>query len=428
MSVVAVIGAQWGDEGKGRIVDLLASQADVVARYQGGNNAGHTVVNHLGTFKLHLVPAGIFDARVTCVIGNGVVIDPLVLLGELDQLHARDVAASNLLISDRAHVVMPYHIQFDALEEAARGAGKIGTTGRGVGPAYVDKASRVGIRMCDLIDPRALRARLTPILAAKNRVLTAIYGAQPLDLETVLRQYLTYGEALQPYVADTGEFVRQAIATGRHLLLEGGQGTLLDLDHGTYPFVTSSSPTAGGACAGLGIPPTSIDRAVGIYKAYTTRVGAGPFPSELDDEVGERIRDRGQEYGTTTGRARRCGWFDAVAARYSARINGFDGVAITKLDVLDSEETIRVCVGYTLAGQRVDTIPADLDAFGQCQPIYETLPGWQTSTADVRSAADLPPRARDYVQYLGAAIGCPVDLVSVGFRREQVIVYREAFN
>jgi adenylosuccinate synthase len=323
---------------------------------------------------------------------------------------------------------MPYHVQLDSLEEKARGASKLGTTGRGVGPAYVDKASRAGIRVCDLLDPAALRERLAASLDAKNRVLTAVYGAPPLDFRATLSQALDYGDGLRPYVTDTGVFIRKAIAEGRNVLLEGGQGTLLDIDHGTYPFVTSSSPTAGGACAGVGIAPTSVTRAIGVYKAYTTRVGSGPFPSELSDTIGQRIRELGQEYGTTTGRARRCGWFDAVVARYAAQLNGFDGVAITKLDVLDGEETIRICVGYVLDGKRIDSVPANLWTFARCQPIYESRPGWMTSTVDIRSFEDLPRQAQDYVRCLGDVIGCPVDLVSVGFRREQVIVVREVFD
>jgi len=428
MSVVAVVGAQWGDEGKGRIIDLLAAKARLVVRYQGGSNAGHTVINPFGTFRLHLVPAGIFNPDVACIVGNGVVVDPKVLLAEIEELAAHGVGVDNLFVSDRAHVVMPYHAILDRLEEETRGDQRIGTTGRGIGPAYVDKVSRIGIRMVDLLDPAALRAKLQTVVALKNQLLTRIYGAPPVDGDAIFEEYRAYGARLARHVADTGAMVQRAVARGENVLLEGGQGTLLDLDHGTYPYVTASSPTAGGSCAGAGIGPTRLDRALGVFKAYVTRVGAGPFPTELTGTAGEALRERGGEYGATTGRPRRCGWFDAVLARYSAQLNGFDAVAITKLDVLDEEPVIRICTGYRLDGRVVDSVPASLAAFSRCEPIYEEMPGWRRPTGHVRVIADLPVEAQRYVARLGELIGCPVELVSVGCSREQIIVLGEVFG
>jgi adenylosuccinate synthase len=427
MSVVAVVGAQWGDEGKGRIIDLLAQRAHVVVRYQGGSNAGHTVVNSQGTFKLHLVPAGIFNPAVACVVGPGVVIDPIAILAEIEELEHRGISVENLHIGDRAHVVMPYHFLLDRLEEEARGNGKIGTTGRGIGPAYVDKAQRIGIRMVDLVHADDLREKLQIVLPMKNEVLTKIYGTAPLDEAAVFEEYRAYGARLARYVSDVGPALERAIVGGKNVLLEGGQGTLLDLDHGTYPFVTASSPTAGGACSGAGLGPSKIDRALGVFKAYTTRVGAGPFPTELLDAMGEHIRERGAEYGTTTGRPRRCGWFDAAIARYSTRINGFSAAAITKLDVLDELETIRICVGYQLDGKRCDSVPARLADFGRCEPVWEELPGWRQPTTAARALEDLPANARAYLDRVAELLGLPIDLVSVGASREQVIIRREAF-
>ena len=428
MSVVAVVGAQWGDEGKGRVIDLLAAKARLVARYQGGSNAGHTVINDLGTFKLHLVPAGIFNPEVVCVVGAGVVVDPRALLAEIAELTARGVSVDKLFVSDRAHVVLSYHMLLDRLEEESRGADQIGTTGRGIGPAYVDKVARIGIRMCDLLDPSAFRAKLRANLAQKNPIVTKVYGAEPLDEASIFDEYLAYGERLARHIVDTGLVVQDAVERGDNVLLEGGQGTLLDLDHGTYPFVTSSSPLAGGGCAGAGLGPTRVDRSVGVFKAYVTRVGAGPFPTELTDEHGERLRERGGEFGTTTGRARRCGWFDAVLARYSARLNGFDAAVLTKLDVLDAEPVLRICTGYRLDGEIVRSVPASLTALGRCEPVYEELPGWRESTAGARTLAELPLAARRYVERLEALIGCPIEVISVGPSREQRIVLAEPFR
>lgn len=428
MPVLVIVGAQWGDEGKGGIVDHLAAQSAVVARYQGGTNAGHTVVNDLGTFRLHLVPSGIFDSRATCIIGTGVVVDPRELLDEIDQLTAQGVSVENLFVSDRAHVVLPYHPLLDALEEEARGAANLGTTRRGIGPAYADKVSRIGLRVCDLIEPDDLSDRVLELVRRKNRVLSTIYGAASLDAQAIFDEYRAYGERLKPHVADTSLLLQSAIRRGENVLLEGAQATLLDLDHGTYPYVTSSSPSAGGACIGLGIGPTQIDRVLGVFKAYITRVGAGPFPTELEDETGARLREIGHEYGTTTGRPRRCGWFDAVVARYSVRVNGMQAAAITKLDVLDSFPVIRVCTGYRLDGEIVDTLPANLARYARCEPIWEELPGWEVPTTGARELRDLPKNARCYLDRLAELIECPIEIVSVGQHRRQTIVTAPSFT
>ncbi|MBI2939270.1 MAG: adenylosuccinate synthase [Chloroflexi bacterium] len=421
MSVVAVVGAQWGDEGKGRIVDLLAAEADLVARSQGGSNAGHTVVNASGTFRLHLVPSGIFHPHVTNVIGNGVMVEPQQLLAELDELHAHHVSTDSLVVSDRAHVVMPYHKLLDRLEEGARGAKQVGTTGRGIGPAVQDKVARFGIRVVDLLDPAVFREKLHAVLSLKNRVLTGVYGVEPLREEDIAEECLAAGARLAPRVGDTVALMQRAVADGKRVLLEGAQATLLDVDFGTYPFVTSSSPTVAGACVGLGLPPQSVTGAIGVYKAYLTRVGSGPFPTELNGTVGDRLRERGQEYGTTTGRPRRCGWFDATLARYSARLNGFTSIALTKLDVLDALPTVKVCTGYRRGQARWDAVPADASILAECEPVWEELPGWQTPTSDCRAFEDLPLNAQRYVDRIAALVGLPVALVSVGFAREQII-------
>jgi adenylosuccinate synthase len=428
MAVVVVIGAQWGDEGKGKIVDLLAAHAQIVARYQGGNNAGHTIVNDLGEFRLHLIPSGILRPGVTCVIGNGVVVDPAVLLGELQALHERGVDTSSLAVSDRAHVILPYHVALDRLEEQARGQRPIGTTCRGIGPAYVDKVGRSGIRVADLLDEGTLRDKLAFNVAQKNLILERIYGAPPFDLARLLDDCLAWGAALRPYVRDTIPLIHGALAEGQNILLEGAQATLLDSDFGTYPYVTSSSPTAGGACIGSGVPPRAISDIVGVFKAYSTRVGAGPLPTELHDAVGERIRAVGKEYGTTTGRPRRCGWFDAVVGRYATRLNGFTSAALMRLDVLDSLPQLRICVAYECDGEVVDDVPATLGRYERCQPIYEDLPGWETPTSHARRLSDLPTAARRYVERIERALDCPVDIVSVGPAREQTIVQRHPFQ
>jgi adenylosuccinate synthase len=421
MPVVAVIGAQWGDEGKGKVVDMLAQQASMVVRFSGGDNAGHSVVNPHGEFKLHLIPSGIFNAGVVCIIANGVVINPPVLIGEIDRLNQRGVDTGNLFISDRAHLIMPYHLILDGLEEEARGGGAIGTTRKGVGPAFTDKAARLGIRAGDLMDRRALRERLSTVLQYKNLILTKVYKTRPLSLEEVYTQYCQYGERLAPHIRETTIMVDEALGRGGLVILEGAQGALLDPDFGTYPYATSSSPLAAGACLGAGLGPTRLDRALGVYKAYCTRVGSGPMPTELEDETGELIRERAHEYGTTTGRARRCGWFDAVAARFSSRINGLTGAVVTRLDILDILPSLKICVGYELDGKSIDYFPAGVNALARCKPVYEELPGWQVPTTGIRSFDKLPLEARQYITRLEELIACPVSLVCVGPEREEVI-------
>lgn len=425
MSAFVVIGGQWGDEGKGRTVDLLAQETSVVARYSAGDNAGHTIINHLGKFVLHLVPAGIFYPDKQCVIGNGVVINPEVLLNEIEQLESRGVSTKLLSVSDRAQVLMPYHRLLDELEEQARGAGALGTTKRGVGPAFTDKVARSGIRVADLVDPEALRVRLEEILPQKNRVIERLYQAPPLDLEEVFALYRDYGCRLKRYVRDTSALVQEALERGEQVLLEGAQGSLLDLDAGTYPYVTSSVPSslAAGAAIGVGIGPTQIERVIGVYKAYMTRVGNGPMPTELRDETADMLRREGPEpeYGATTGRPRRCGWFDAVASRYSVRVNGVTSAALSRLDVLDNFPAIEVCVAYELDGKRIESFPATAAALERARPVYEEHPGWRRSTADVRHFDDLPKEARSYVERIEELLGCPIEIVSVGPGREQMM-------
>jgi adenylosuccinate synthase len=427
MPVLVVVGAQWGDEGKGGIVDHLAAQSTVVARYQGGTNAGHTVVNDLGTFRLHLVPSGIFDPSVTCIIGNGVVVNPSELIAEMDVLLGLGISVDRLYVSDRAHLVMPFHPILDGLEEDARGEASIGTTRRGIGPAYADKAARVGLRMCDLVDLPGLRDRVYEAVQRNNRIITAFYGSHPLDPSIVYDELWHYAERLRPYVVDTAALLHGAIRRGENILLEGAQATLLDIDHGTYPYVTSSSAIAGGACVGLGIGPTDIHRVLGVFKAYVTRVGAGPFPTELAAEAGDELRERGQEYGTTTGRPRRCGWFDAVVGRHAVRTNGMSAAAVTKLDVLDDYPVVRVCSGYRLDGKLIDYLPASLTVYARCEPVWEELPGWLAPTSKARTLAELPANARRYLDCLGELIECPIELVSVGKHRRETIAVNGSF-
>lgn len=424
MSVIAVIGAQWGDEGKGKIVDLLAEKADAVVRYSGGDNAGHTVINPSGEFKLHIVPSGIFYPRAACIIGNGVVINPKVLLEELESLKSRGVNTSNLHISDRAHLIMPWHIMIDRLEEKRRGQDAIGTTGKGIGPAFADKTARKGMRACDMLDSTSFRTRLAAVLAPKNEVLTKIYNASPLDLDTIFQEYQGYAGRLAPHIKDTTSMISSLLEKGSNIVLEGAQGTMLDTDFGSYPFVTSSSPLAAGASMGSGISPRKIDRVVGIFKAYTTRVGGGPLPTELKDEVGEYIRQRAHEFGATTGRPRRCGWFDAVVGRYSTQLNGFTSGILTRLDVLDEMETVKICVGYRIGNKTVEHFPADVLALEQCTPVYEELPGWKVNTSDARKAGELPRNARKYIRRLEELIGCRFHIISIGPRRDQSIVIK----
>ena len=421
MPVLAVIGAQWGDEGKGKIVDMLAERAKVVVRFSGGDNAGHTVINPQGKFVLHLVPCGIFNPETLCIIGNGVVVNPAVLLGEMDMLIERGVDISQLFISDRANLTMPYHVLLDSLEEEARGENAIGTTLRGIGPVYADKVARRGIRAGDLLDEKTFLERLRLILEYKNLVLTKVYGAAPLSLDDVYSQYCRYAERLTPYIRETTAMIDKAIRRNQPVLLEGAQGAFLDPDFGTYPYVTSSSPLAGGATVGAGIGPTKIDAVLGVFKAYITRVGAGPFPTELRDKIGESIRERGAEYGATTGRPRSCGWFDTVAARFSTRINGFTAAAITRLDILDGFSSLKICTGYKLGNDKLDDFPSRIDVLEKCQPVYEEMPGWQTPVSDVRDFNQLPAEARRYVTRLEELIDCPVNIISVGPSREQTI-------
>ena len=421
MPVIAIIGAQWGDEGKGKIVDLLAEEAQVVMRFSGGDNAGHTVVNRYGEFRLHLVPSGIFSPRAVSILGNGVVINPSVLLGEIDELNQRGVDTSRLFISDRAHLVMPYHVLLDGLEEESRGGKAIGTTRKGIGPAFADKIARLGIRTCDLLDKEVFRERLRFILSDKNTILTKVYGASPLVEDDVYRQYCQYGERLSPHIRETTIMLEEALNRGELVLLEGAQGALLDPDFGTYPYATSSSPLAGGGCLGAGLGPTKINQALAVFKAYCTRVGGGPMPTELKDDISEAIREVAHEYGTTTGRPRRCGWFDGVAAKFSSRINGFTRAAITRLDVLDILPSLKICVGYKLDGKSIDYFPASATILERCQPVYEELPGWQVPISDIRSYDQLPPQARQYLGRLEELISCPISLISVGMRREQTI-------
>ena len=426
MSAFVIIGGQWGDEGKGRMVDLLAQDATVVARYSAGDNAGHTIINHLGKFALHLVPAGIFYPEKICLIGNGVVINPAVLLDEIQQLESRGVSTKHLYVSDRAHVLMPYHTLIDELEEDARGDAALETTRRGVGPAFVDKVARTGIRMADFIEPDALRARLEQVLPQKNMLLERMYSSPPLDLEKLYADSVEYACKLKPFVRDISTVVHDALDRGEQVLLEGAQGTLLDLDAGTYPYVTSSTPPplAAGAAIGVGIGPTQIDRVIGVYKAYMTRVGAGPMPTELANETGDILRRQGPapEFGATTGRPRRCGWFDAVASRHSVRVNGVTSAALTRLDVLDNFPTIELCTAYELDGERVDSFPATISVLERVKPVFEEVTGWQESTAGVRRFDDLPPNAQAYVKRIEELLGCPIEIVSVGPEREQVII------
>ena len=425
MSVRIVIGAPWGDEGKGKIVDLLSDQADYVARYQGGANAGHTLKFDGQTHILHLIPSGIFHQNTTCVIGNGVVIDPLTLLDEIDMVRqAGTEIGDRLLISESAHVILPYHKSLDKVGEMALGGKKIGTTGRGIGPAYVHKIARVGIRMMDLEDADLLRKKMEVNLGEINARLTA-FNAEPMALDEMYEQMLEAGRKLKPYICNTTSRFHKALAAGRDILLEGAQGTLLDIDHGTYPYVTSSSPTSGGACIGTGIPPTAIDRVMGITKAYCTRVGNGPFPTELEDQTGDALRDAGHEFGSTTGRPRRCGWVDLVALRYAIHINGINELAITKLDVLDKFETIRACTAYTLDGEETDEFPLRPEELEKVKPVYKEYKGWQSSIREAGSYDELPAEAREYLEDLSRILDVPVRIVSTGPGRDETIVIGE---
>jgi len=425
MSVTILVGGQGGDGGKGKVTDMLGERVDMVVRSQGGNNAGHTVVSEGREFRFHLIPSGILYPDVVCVIGHGVVVDPRAFLDELEHVHERSVSTHNLVVSDRAHMVMPYHPVLDKLGEEQRGDDRLGTTWRGIGPAYEDKVRRIGFRVGDLQKTKFLEKKLRFVLRLKNETLTRLYGAEPFDEQAILEEYIGYAERLDPYIRDIYPVVHGALADGRRILLEGAQGVMLDLDLGTYPYVTSSAPTAGGACTGSGIPPSRITRTVAVFKAYTTRVGYGPFPTELADSLGEYIRERGAEFGTTTGRARRVGWFDGTVARYAVNTNGIESIVLTKLDVLDELETIRLCTGYVSKGEPWDHPMANISHLKHCEPQYREMPGWKASTRNCRRFEDLPREAQDYVKAVAGVCGAPVDVISVGPDREQTIVRRE---
>lgn len=428
MKIDILLGLQWGDEGKGKIVDLLSKDVDVVARYQGGANAGHSIVLNGQKFILHLIPSGILHPQTTCVIGNGVVIDPIVLLDEIKFLESKGIKVSGrLLISDRAHLIMPYHQLLDQAQEDLSTADKIGTTGRGIGPAYVDKMNRAGIRIIDLLDRETLIYKIQLNINQKNQILEKIYQRNCLDVEAITQQYLSFDKKMDEYIRDISIFMNQAIKDGKKILIEGAQGTLLDIDFGTYPYVTSSNPISGGACTGLGIGPTRIDHVIGIIKAYTTRVGQGPFPTEFPEQFSEKMRTLGEEYGATTGRPRRCGWFDAVIAKYAVRVNGLDCLALTKLDVLDTLPRIKICIAYRKDNKRITNFPPDLRTLMQCHPEYITLPGWGVSTKEIRRYDSLPENAKKYVETIEYIVGIPVSIISVGPERDQTII-REQFK
>ncbi|MEA4832936.1 MAG: adenylosuccinate synthase [Oscillospiraceae bacterium] len=417
--VRVIAGAQWGDEGKGKIIDILASQADVVVRSQGGNNAGHTVVHGGNIYKLHLIPSGILYPDTLCLIGSGTVIDPKVILSEIDTLEASGINVSNLRIDKRAHVIMPYHIALDSLLESFRGKGDIGTTKRGIGPCYTDKTERCGIRICDILDANIFRAKLVDALKLKNEMLTKVFGSEPFDAEKIIEEYTIYARRLEKYVDDVSVLTYNAIKANKNVLFEGAQGTLLDLDMGTYPYVTSSHPLTGGACIGTGIGPTLIDSCLGIAKSYTTRVGKGPFPTELFDETGERIRQVGAEFGTTTGRPRRCGWMDTVILRHAVRVNGLTEIALNKLDTLTGIEQIKVCVSYERNGKNISDFPATIEELAECCPQYITLPGWNEEISGFASFDDLPENAKNYVLEIEKLAGCKISMVGVGPDRKQ---------
>ncbi|MBR0459583.1 MAG: adenylosuccinate synthase [Victivallales bacterium] len=427
MPTIVVIGTQWGDEGKGKIVDYLAEQADAVCRYQGGNNAGHTVIAAGKVHKLHLLPSGILYPGCICVIGNDVVVDPAVLLQEMAEMKAQGGEVSGLRISSRAHVIMPYHRLLDKLIEQSKGDKKVGTTGRGIGPCYEDKIRRVGIRFASLMDPESFAEDLRLNLRMKNEVLTKVYGESPLDFDQIYNEYLGYAEQLRPYVTETSRLVNQMVRDGKKVLFEGAQATMLDIDFGTYPYVTSSHPIAAGACIGTGIGPHSIGKVVGVAKAYSTRVGEGPFPTELRDATGDAIREAGHEYGVTTGRPRRCGWLDAVVLRYAVEVSGVDCFALTRVDILDQMPTLKICTAYRIDGKVVTDYPANLRDLAKAEPIYEEMPGWQCKTFGLTHYEDLPENCRRYVERIEAITGCRAGIVSVGPDRHQTIVRESMF-
>lgn len=429
MTAIVVVGTQWGDEGKGKITDFLSKDAQVIARYQGGDNAGHTIQFDNQKFGLHLVPSGIFSSDKISIIGNGVVVNPKSLISELAEIEEKGVQTDNLRISSRAHIILPYHIAFDKLQEQSKGDQKIGTTNKGIGPCYSDKMARIGIRMCDLLDKEIFREKLAHTLEFKNAILTKVYDEQPLDFEAIFEEYYAYGQQLKPYVTDTSVILNQAIDRGERVLFEGAQGNLLDIDHGTYPFVTSSNPVAGGVTTGTGVGPTKIDAVIGVCKAYTSRVGEGPYPTELFDEIGDQIREVGREYGTTTGRPRRVGWFDSVVMAHSCRVSGITKLSLNSIDVLSGLETVKICTGYrTPAGDIITHYPASLEELSKMEPVYEELPGWDEDITGIREYDNLPDNAQRYVERISKLVGAPIATVSVGPDREQTIILQDIWN
>lgn len=428
MSSVVVVGTQWGDEGKGKITDFLSENAEVIARYQGGNNAGHTIKFDGVTYKLHLIPSGIFYKEKTCVIGNGMVVDPKALVTELAYLHERNVSTDNLRISNRAHVILPYHLKLDEVEEDRKGANKIGTTKKGIGPAYMDKAARVGIRIADLLDREVFEEKLARNLEEKNRLLEKMYDTEGFKIEDILDEYYEYGQQVKKYVVDTSVVLNDALDEGRRVLFEGAQGVMLDIDQGTYPFVTSSNPVAGGVTIGSGVGPTKIQHVVGVSKAYTTRVGDGPFPTELHDEIGDQIREVGREYGTTTGRPRRVGWFDSVVVRHARRVSGITDLSLNSIDVLTGIEKLKICVAYKLNGEITEEFPASLKELAKCEPVYEEMPGWTEDITGVKNLSELPANARHYLERISQLTGIPLSIFSVGPDRSQTNVVRSVYR
>jgi adenylosuccinate synthase len=427
MSSVVVVGTQWGDEGKGKITDYLSEKAEVVARYQGGNNAGHTIVFEGKKYKLHLIPSGIFYNDKICVIGNGMVVDPKAVLEELEYLHGHGVSTENLRISNRAHVILPYHLRQDVLEEESKGVNKIGTTKKGIGPAYMDKAARIGIRIADLLDREVFEEKLERNLAEKNRLFERIYETEGFTKEEILDEYYEYGQQIKKYVVDTSVVLNDALDDGRRVLFEGAQGVMLDIDQGTYPFVTSSNPIAGGVTIGSGVGPSKINHVVGVSKAYTTRVGDGPFPTELHDEIGNQIREVGREYGTTTGRPRRVGWFDSVVVRHARRVSGITDLSLNSIDVLTGIETLKICVAYKYKGELIEVFPASLKVLAECEPVYEEMPGWTEDITGVKDLGGLPENARHYVERISQVTGIPLSIFSVGPDRAQTNMVRGVF-
>ena len=429
MSSVVVVGTQWGDEGKGKITDFLSEKAEYVARYQGGDNAGHTIQFGGETYKLHLIPSGIFSPEKLCIIGNGVVVNPKSLVTELAYLHERNITTDNLRISDRAHVILPYHIELDRLQEEAKGDKKIGTTIKGIGPAYMDKAARVGIRIADLLDREVFEERLRINLEDKNRQFTKLYDANPMNFEDIFEEYYEYGQQIKQYVCDTSVLLNDALDNGKRVLFEGAQGVMLDIDQGTYPFVTSSNPLAGGVTIGSGVGPSKVTKVVGVCKAYTSRVGDGPFPTELFDEIGSRIREVGREYGTTTGRPRRVGWFDSVVMRHSKRVSGITNLCLNSIDVLTGLETVKICVAYRKSnGEEISHYPASLVELGQCEPVYEELPGWTEDITGCRTLDELPIEAQNYVRRVSELVGVKISTFSVGPDRNQTNILEDVWD